>query len=31
MTVDLYEGDCRAVLPMLAAQSVQSVVTSPPY
>ena len=27
----LYLGDCRAVLPALAADSVQCVVTSPPY
>lgn len=31
MTVTIYEGDCRDVLPTLDAESVQCVVTSPPY
>ena len=30
-TVTLYPGDCRAVLPTLPGDSVQLVVTSPPY
>lgn len=29
--IRLLQGDCRSVLPTLAAQSVQCVVTSPPY
>lgn len=31
MTVNLYHGDCRQVLGRLDAESVQCVVTSPPY
>ena len=31
MSVTLYRGDCRAVLPTLPAESVQLVLTSPPY
>ncbi|WP_372918695.1 site-specific DNA-methyltransferase [Sandarakinorhabdus sp.] len=31
MTVTVMQGDCRAVLPTLAAGSVQCCVTSPPY
>src|SRR4029077_16141491 len=31
MTIQLLQGDCRTVLPTLAANSVQCVVTSPPY
>jgi DNA modification methylase len=31
MAVRVLTGDCRVVLPTLLAQSVQSVVTSPPY
>jgi DNA modification methylase len=31
MTVTVYHGDCTAVLPTLAAGSVQCCVTSPPY
>ena len=31
MTVRILHGDCREVLPTLAAASVQCVVTSPPY
>jgi DNA modification methylase len=31
MTVRLLVGDCRAVLPTLAAESMQCVATSPPY
>jgi DNA modification methylase len=31
VSVILHEGDCRAVLATLAAESVQCVVTSPPY
>ena len=27
----IYQGDCRDVLPTLDAESVQCVVTSPPY
>jgi hypothetical protein len=29
--IDLYQGDCRAVLAHLPTASVQCVVTSPPY
>lgn len=31
MTTTLLQGDCRAILPTLAAASVQCCVTSPPY
>jgi DNA modification methylase len=31
MSLTLHMGDCRAILPTLAAGSVQCVVTSPPY
>lgn len=31
MSVTLYRGDCRAVLPTLPTESVQLVLTSPPY
>src|SRR5215813_14498984 len=31
MSLTLLEGDCRAMLPTLPAESVQCVVTSPPY
>jgi DNA modification methylase len=31
MKIDLLQGDCRAVLPTLAAESVNCIVTSPPY
>ena len=31
MTVRILQGDCRALLPTLEAQSVQCIVTSPPY
>jgi len=31
VSLTLLEGDCRAVLPTLPAESVQCVVTSPPY
>lgn len=31
MTVQVLEGDCRALLPTLASESVNCVVTSPPY
>lgn len=31
MNGELIQGDCRAILPTLAADSVQCVVTSPPY
>ncbi|PZP83397.1 MAG: site-specific DNA-methyltransferase [Azospirillum brasilense] len=31
MTVTIYEGDCRKVLPTLAENSVHCCVTSPPY
>ena len=31
MTVTIHKGDCRKVLPMLPAESVHCVVTSPPY
>ena len=31
MSVEILEGDCRAILPSLAAESVHCVVTSPPY
>ena len=27
----IYQGDCREILPQLEAESVQCVVTSPPY
>src|SRR5690348_17023644 len=30
-TLTIYQGDCRQVLPQLPAQSVQCIVTSPPY
>ena len=29
--ITIYQGDCRDVLPTLDAESVQCVVTSPPY
>lgn len=29
--IDLLHGDCRALLPTLAAGSVQTIITSPPY
>lgn len=29
--IDVHQGDCRAVLPTLAAASVDAVITSPPY
>ena len=29
--LSIIQGDCRAVLPTLPAQLVQTVVTSPPY
>src|SRR4029450_12792302 len=29
--LELHHGDCRAILPTLAADSVHCVVTSPPY
>ena len=31
MTVEIFTGDCRAVIPTLAPESVNCVVTSPPY
>lgn len=31
MSITTLYGDCRAVLPMLPAESVQTIVTSPPY
>jgi site-specific DNA-methyltransferase (cytosine-N4-specific) len=31
MTITVHEGDCRLILPTLAAKSVQTVITSPPY
>src|SRR5215510_4940762 len=31
MSVEILEGDCRVILPTLAAESVHCVVTSPPY
>jgi DNA modification methylase len=31
MTIRILHGDCRALLPTLPAESVQCVVTSPPY
>lgn len=31
MTIDILTGDCRHVLPTMPDQSVQTVVTSPPY
>jgi DNA modification methylase len=31
MTIKVLEGDCRAVLSTLAAESAHLVVTSPPY
>src|SRR3990172_1905054 len=31
MTVEILTGDCRDILPMLDAESVHCVVTSPPY
>src|SRR5262249_57285158 len=31
MSVEVLEGDCRAILPTLVAESVHCVVTSPPY
>ena len=31
MTVRTLSGDCRAILPTLAAQAFDCIVTSPPY
>jgi DNA modification methylase len=31
MSVRLLTGDCRVTLPTLEANSVQAVITSPPY
>lgn len=31
MTVQILQGDCRAILPTLPAESVDCIVTSPPY